>query len=147
MWATDDSFSIENAGEENTEPVDKGRVAGISKERRDAMRWTGKKGFTLVEVLLVVVILGLLAMVAIPRFVHSGTDAKTNACKANVALLNSQIELYAATNDGTYPADQAEFGTLILNNTDLFPDGPPACPYGDPYVYNATTKRVTAHSH
>jgi len=111
------------------------------------MRRTKRKGFTLIEVLLVVVILGLLAMVAIPRFVQSGTSAKTNACQANVSLMNSQIELYAVTHDNTYPADQAEFGALILNNTDIFPDGAPECPYGDTYTYNATTKRVTAHSH
>jgi prepilin-type N-terminal cleavage/methylation domain-containing protein len=106
-----------------------------------------KKGFTLVEVLLVVVILGLLAMVAIPRFVQSGTSAKENACQANVSLLNSQIELYAVTHDNAYPADQAEFGTLILNNRNLFPDGAPECPYEDTYQYSAATKRVTAHSH
>ncbi len=106
-----------------------------------------KKGFTLVEVLLVVVILGLLAMVAIPRFVQSGTTAKANTCQANVSLLNSQIELYAVTHDNTYPADQAEFGALILNNTDLFPDGAPECPYGATYQYSAATKRVTPHSH
>ena len=106
-----------------------------------------KKGFTLVEVLLVVVILGLLAMVAIPRFVQSGTTAKENACQANVSLLNSQIELYAVTHDNAYPADQAEFGTLILNNRNLFPDGAPECPYEDTYQYSAATKRVTAHSH
>ena len=106
-----------------------------------------RKGFTLVEVLLVVVILGLLAMVAIPRFVQSGTTAKTNACQANVSLLNSQIELYAVTHDNAYPASQAEFDSLILKSKDLFPDGAPACPYGDSYVYNTTTKRVTSHDH
>jgi general secretion pathway protein G len=111
------------------------------------MRRTRKNGFTLVEVLLVVVILGLLAMVAIPRFAASGEDAKTNACKANVSLLNSQIELYAVQHDGTYPADQSEFESMILKNTDLFPDGAPECPYEDAYVYDATAKRVTAHSH
>jgi general secretion pathway protein G len=111
------------------------------------MRRAKRKGFTLVEVLLVVVILGLLAMVAIPRFVHSGTSAKTNACQANVSLLNSQIELYAVTHDNTYPASQAEFESLVLNSKDLFPDGAPECPYGDPYVYDTTTKRVTSHDH
>jgi hypothetical protein len=86
-------------------------------------------------------------MIAIPRFAHSGSEAKANTCKANVALINSQIELYAASNDGSYPADQTEFETNILNNTDIFPDGAPECPFGVSYTYNATTKRITAHSH
>jgi len=100
-------------------------------------------GFTLVEVLLVVVILGLLAMVAIPRFAASGDDAKLKTYKSNVALLNSQIELYAVDNDGTYPANQTEFESMVLNNTDMFPDGAPEDPYGSGWTYNSTTKRVT----
>lgn len=111
------------------------------------MRKHRSKGFTLVELLLVVVILGLLAAVAIPRLAHSGGDAKKNACKSNIALINSQIELYAVNNDGTYPADQAAFGTAVINNVDVFPDGTPTCPYGTAYTYDATSKRVEPHNH
>ena len=111
------------------------------------MRIGTRRGFTLVELLLVVVILGLLAAVAIPRLAHSGSDAKKNTCKSNIALINSQIELWSVNNGGVYPADQAEFDTNIMNNTDIFPDGAPVCPYGTAYTYDATTKRVTPHSH
>ena len=106
-----------------------------------------KKGFTLMELLLVVVILGILAAVAIPRMAKSSGDAKLNACKANVALVNSQIEQWSVTNAGQYPADQAAFTASITGNKDLFPDGAPVCPYGTPYTYDPTTKRVTPHSH
>jgi len=106
-----------------------------------------RKGFTLMELLLVVVILGILAAVAIPRMAQSGADAKKNACKTNIALINSQIELYATNSATVYPTDQADFTTKIMSNTTLFPDGPPTCPYDTTYTYDTTTKRVTPHTH
>jgi prepilin-type N-terminal cleavage/methylation domain-containing protein len=57
------------------------------------MRRKSIQGFTLVELLVVVLILGALAFIAIPRIGQSSTTAKKNACDTNVDLLNSQIEL------------------------------------------------------
>lgn len=99
-------------------------------------------GFTLVELLVVVLILGALAFVAIPRIGQSSTTAKTNACSTNVDLLNQQIEYYFSTN-GSYPAAL----TTVSEDTDYFPDGAPECPFSTAYVYNTTTNRVTAHAH
>jgi len=97
-------------------------------------------GFTLVELMVVVLILGALAFVAIPRMGQSSTTAKANACKANVDLINSQMELYHAA-EGSWP------GTMILSDTDYFPDGVPACPLSMPYIGNAAIHRVLEHSH
>ena len=99
-------------------------------------------GFTLVELMVVVLILGALAFVAIPRIGESSTTAKTNACKTNIDLVNSQMELYYATN-GAWPADLA----TLTGDTDFFPDEAPACPHGTAYAWNATTHRVVDHGH
>ena len=108
------------------------------------MRRTSIRGFTLVELLVVVLILGALAFIAIPRISQSSTTAKINACKTNVDLLNSQIEMYYAT-VGTWPAGLA----TITRDVGYFPDGEPCCPFGTafPYSWNSTTHRVADHSH
>jgi len=101
-----------------------------------------RKGFTLVELMVVVLILGALAAIAIPRITAGAHTAKVNACKTNVDLINSQIELYYA-NNGAWPSQLTD----VTVNTDYFPDGAPACPFGTAYSYSTTTHRVAEHSH
>lgn len=53
-----------------------------------------KKGFTLVEILIVVIILGILAAIVIPQFTSASDDARKNSLTSQVQTLRSQIELY-----------------------------------------------------
>jgi prepilin-type N-terminal cleavage/methylation domain-containing protein len=101
-----------------------------------------KRAFTLVELLVVVMILGALAMIAIPRMLSGATNAKINACKTNVDLINSQIELYYA-NEGAWPAALTD----VTNDPNYFPEGAPTCPLETDYTYSATTHRVPDHAH
>ncbi|MCK4914026.1 MAG: prepilin-type N-terminal cleavage/methylation domain-containing protein [Planctomycetes bacterium] len=62
-----------------------------------------KSGFTLVEVLIVVVILGILAAVVIPQFSDASTEAKESSVKTNLQLMRSQIALYKIRNSDSLP--------------------------------------------
>ena len=66
-----------------------------------------KSGFTLVEILIVVVILGILAAVVIPQFTNASTEAKENSLKSDLRTMRSQIELYKIKNSDSPPASLA----------------------------------------
>lgn len=53
-----------------------------------------RKGFTLVEILIVVIILGILAAVVIPQFTEASNDARASALASDLQTVRSQIELY-----------------------------------------------------
>lgn len=89
------------------------------------------KGVTLVELLIVVLILGALAAIAIPRITASSTTAKQNACKTNVDLIQSQVELYMANNGTTTPPALA----TLFADPNYFPQGEPNCPVDSDYGY------------
>ncbi len=98
------------------------------------------KGFSLVELLIVVLILGALAAIAIPRITASATTAKTNACATNIDVLNSQIEMYNA-DTGAYPVSLA----AITGSVTYFPDGAPVCPLDRTYTLGADSRVTCDH--
>jgi len=86
----------------------------------------GLEGFTLLEVLFVVIVIAILAAIVIPRLLLTQNTAKQNACDANVSNINKQIELYYF-NAGSWPTyDLHEL--LPPTSYDYFPDGLPSCP-------------------
>ena len=81
-----------------------------------------RQGFTLVEVLLVVVILAILAATVIPQFTTSGEDAKDSALNFNLQTLRSQIQLYRLQHGGQNP-DEPVAGVLQGLVMKTMPDG------------------------
>ena len=62
-----------------------------------------RRGFSLVEILIVVAILGILAAIVLPEFQAHTQQAKEAAAKDNLRILRQQIELYAAQHNGLAP--------------------------------------------
>lgn len=79
-----------------------------------AVRKNVAKGFTLVEILIVVVILGILAAIVVPQFTNAANESRVGNVATQVATIESQLELYAARNNGTYPT-LAELNAAAAN--------------------------------
>ena len=75
-----------------------------------------KKGFTLVEILIVVVILGILAAIVIPQFTSASTEAKESALQSDLQAMRSQIELFKIHHNDLLPG---EIGTGPLDITTI----------------------------
>lgn len=85
-----------------------------------------RKGFTLVEILIVVIILGILAAIVIPQFTEASNDARESALASDLQTLRSQVELYKIQHLDTPPGwdsdasavDPDDFVTCLTTKTD-----------------------------
>ena len=103
---------------------------------RNKLRPRPQCGFTLIEILIVVVIIAVIAALAIPYFFNMTDDAKASTLKHNLYTLRAQIEMYKLSHNGTVPVLQNNaLAQLILatdSNGDIGAAGP-NFPYG-PYL-------------
>ena len=85
-------------------------------------------GFTLVELTVVILIIGIIATVATPKFFDSPGDARENAATSSLTTIRNAISMYRGHN-GEYPGtDEATFKSAV---EPMLQNGIPACPVGN----------------
>jgi len=102
---------------------------------------TVRRGFTLIEILIVVIILGILAAIVIPQFSNASTQAKQSALDSTVQTLRSQIALYRLQHGDTLPDLVTNWNPMIAVTN----YGNPAQPFG-PYMQSTPSNSLTGGS-
>ena len=80
-----------------------------------------RKGFTLIELMLVVAIIGLLAAIALPKFANLVIKAKEASIKGKLGALRSAASIYYADNEGAYGNPSDLSGLLVPRYMDSIP--------------------------
>lgn len=80
-----------------------------------------KKGFTMIELMIVIFIIAILAAILVPNFIRARDVARLTACKTNLKNIATSLESYSADNSGHYPASLSGLTPAYLKALPLCP--------------------------
>lgn len=86
-----------------------------------------ERGFTIMELLVVIVIIGVLAAIGVPAYNNMTTRARTTACQANQRMINTALGMYHIDKEGAVPTATSDLTDYLDNADDI------KCPSGGTY--------------
>jgi general secretion pathway protein G len=118
------------------------------RNRKLISKRAGRSGFTLIEVLLVVAILGILAAAVVPTLIGRQQQAYKDQTKNNIQSLEQILSLYAFDHDGTYPTGGREALNALTSTSDYhgkklpaYMDEVPTDAWGEQLYYEYPSSR------
>ncbi len=108
------------------------------------MKINKKRGFTLLELMIVIAIISILAVVLIPNFVNARNAAKLTACQAILKNIASVVEMYSNDYEGKYPANDFVI-TLTGNPLNVYIDKDYKCPVAKEFYEYKTSNNGTSY--
>jgi prepilin-type N-terminal cleavage/methylation domain-containing protein len=93
-----------------------------------------RKGFTLIELMIVIAIIAILAAILVPNFIRARAQGMLTACRSNLKNIGTALEMYSTDNAGRYPSAKANLTPDYLKTI-------PTCPSvgNDSYAYTSAT--------
>ncbi len=121
----------------------------------ETMRAPHMRGFTLIEIMVVVVILGVLGALIVPNIIGRPDEARVTAAKSDIQQIGSALELYRLDN-GVYPSSDQGLDALVEEpsgfpeprnwNPDGYLKKLPVDPWGEPYLYFSEDRTIEVYS-
>ena len=103
-----------------------------------------RRAISILEMLAVVTLLGIIAMVVVPRFSGQSTKAKIDSCHVNKGNIEVQVQLWIRNKGRWREGDLKK----LAADTTYFTEGVPTCPVdGSSYSVETVTQRVVGHQH